>query len=84
MSAGVTAELEISSLRSRFTEQQRTINELQVQLDDLVKAKEEHEEMLLIKFVQILNSKKAKIRDQQRLLARANVDTKIGETEYSS
>ncbi|KAL9097806.1 MAG: hypothetical protein Q9165_000132 [Trypethelium subeluteriae] len=51
-----------------------TVDKLQAQLDDLVKSKEEHEEALLNKFRQLLNSKKLKIRDQQRLLAGARID----------
>ncbi|KAF2238440.1 hypothetical protein EV356DRAFT_309157 [Viridothelium virens] len=70
----ITAQREISSLKSKFAEQQNMVDKLQAQLDDLIKSKEEHEEALLNKFQKLLNSKKLKIRDQQRLLAGARVD----------
>jgi hypothetical protein len=47
---------------------------LKNQLEDLITAKTTHEAELLRKFCLILNEKKAKIRDQQRLLASAKVD----------
>lgn len=47
---------------------------LTAQLDALVQAKEAHESDLLNKFAALLNAKKLKIRDQQRLLAGAEVD----------
>jgi myosin heavy subunit len=67
---------ELSSLKSRFKEQQETINKLNTQLDDLITAKAQHENELLEKFRDLLNEKKSKIRDQQRLLAAAKVDPK--------
>lgn len=47
---------------------------MQGHLDDLIKAKEEDETQLLEKFRDLLNEKKVKIRQQQRLLASSNVD----------
>jgi len=44
------------------------------QLDDLLEAKKEHEDLLLEKVALLLNEKKLKIRDQQRLLSTAKVD----------
>ncbi|KAB8342904.1 hypothetical protein FH972_022501 [Carpinus fangiana] len=46
------------------------------QLQELIEAKQAHETQLLEKFRQLLNSKKLKIRDQQRLLAGAKIDAK--------
>ena len=69
----------ISTLHSKLAEQQETIAKLNVQLDDLIKAKQEHEDILLQKFTELLNSKKLKIRDQQRLLAGARVDPSTAE-----
>jgi hypothetical protein len=43
-------------------------------LEDLIAAKATHENELLKKFCDLLNEKKSKIRDQQRLLASAKVD----------
>ncbi|KAI1388384.1 uncharacterized protein F4822DRAFT_244679 [Hypoxylon trugodes] len=51
-----------------------SLKELKDQLDDLIKTKEEDETHLLEKFRNLLNEKKVKIRQQQRLLASANVD----------
>ena len=52
---------------------QKTIDDLTIQLDDLVKAKKSHQDEMLRKFAALLNTKKLKIRDQQRLLAHAKV-----------
>lgn len=51
---------------------------LQRQLDEFIQAKEESELQMLEKFRLLLNAKKLKIRDQQRLLARAKVDPRAG------
>ena len=56
------------------------LNDLRGQLEELSEAKAAHENQLLEKFRQLLNSKKMKIRDQQRLLARASIDPGIGKT----
>ena len=45
-------------------------------MEELVKAKADHEEELISKFVLLLNEKKLKIRNQQRLLSTAKVDQK--------
>ncbi|KAH0127624.1 hypothetical protein KCU67_g17295, partial [Aureobasidium melanogenum] len=55
-------------------EHQKTIDDLTAQLDDLVKAKKSHQDEMLRKFAALLNTKKPKIRDQQRLLAHSKVD----------
>ncbi|KAI9703106.1 MAG: hypothetical protein M1820_005978 [Bogoriella megaspora] len=72
--AGSKALEEVSSLEAKFAEQQKTVNKLNAELNVLIKVKQEHEDALLYKFQQLLNSKKLKIRDQQRLLAGAKVD----------
>ena len=69
-------EDEIRDLTFRYNEQNETIKALSKQLDDLVEAKKQHEHALLEKFRDLLNAKKLKIRDQQRLLAGAKVDPK--------
>ncbi|KAI0181888.1 hypothetical protein GGR52DRAFT_526686 [Hypoxylon sp. FL1284] len=51
-----------------------SLKELQHHLDELIKAKEEDETQLLEKFRDLINEKKVKIRQQQRLLASADVD----------
>lgn len=65
---------EVQDLSSRYDEQTRELDKLNSQLEDLIKAKREHEDSLLKSFSQLLNTKKLKIRDQQRLLAGAKVD----------
>ncbi|KAI9782232.1 MAG: hypothetical protein M1839_005346 [Geoglossum umbratile] len=72
--AGVAARLatvaedELASLSLRYRSQEETIKKLNEQLEDLIKAKAEHDNAMLEKFVELLNTKKLKIRDQQRLL----------------
>jgi hypothetical protein len=65
---------EVSTLRSKLEASQATITALQSQVADLVKAKKEHEEQLISKFAVLLNEKKLKIRNQQRILSTAKVD----------
>ena len=55
--------------------QHKAISKLQQTLEEFTEAKYEHEHKLLEKFRYLLNSKKMKIRDQQRLLAGAKLDT---------
>ncbi|KAF3071090.1 hypothetical protein GL218_00693 [Daldinia childiae] len=61
------ANLKIQSLED-------SLAELKGQLDDLIKAKDEDETQLLEKFRDLINEKKVKIRQQQRLLASASID----------
>ena len=65
---------EVKDLNTKYEEQGKTIQKLNKQLQELIKAKKEHETSLLEKFQQLLNAKKLKIRDQQRLLAGAEVN----------
>jgi len=65
---------EVSTLRGRSEADQATITALQAQLTDLVRAKQEHEEQLISKFALLLNEKKLKIRNQQRILSTAKID----------
>ncbi|CAD6580365.1 MAG: hypothetical protein ASARMPREDX12_007933 [Alectoria sarmentosa] len=69
-------EREVRNLTSKYDEQSKEMERLKNQLEDLVKAKIEHENSLLQSFTGLLNTKKLKIRDQQRLLASAKVDPK--------
>ncbi|GAB7345195.1 hypothetical protein MBLNU457_3575t1 [Dothideomycetes sp. NU457] len=74
-----TARSTLSDLQASMKEQQLTVERLNSQLDDLVKAKKEHESQLIQKFAELLNAKKLKIRDQQRLLSNASIDPKFAE-----
>ncbi|KAI9834515.1 MAG: hypothetical protein M1826_002669 [Phylliscum demangeonii] len=82
--AGVAAETAartedgVVGLETRLKRQQDAITLLNQRLEDLIKAKEEHEIALLEKCCQLLNSKKLKIRDQQRLLKTAKLDPETG------
>ena len=71
-------EKEIVDLKARFDEQNNVIQKLNEQLEDLIKTKKTHEESLFEKFRELLNTKKLKIRDQQRLLATSRVDPSKG------
>jgi len=73
-----TLETQMAEIQRRADDQQATIAKLTQQLDELVAAKAAHEGALLEKFCELLNAKKMKIRDQQRLLAGARVDPAIG------
>jgi DNA double-strand break repair and V(D)J recombination protein XRCC4 len=52
------------------------ITSLQAQLADLIKAKDEHEEEMMGKFVVLLNEKKTLLRERQRQLATGKMDEK--------
>ena len=69
-------EEEVRDLTFRYDEQSKRAEKLNDQLETLIKAKAEHEESLLRSFRDLLNTKKLKIRDQQRLLASAEIDLK--------
>ena len=71
-------EQDIQNLNAKYEEQGRTIEKLHQQLEDFIETKKEHEASLLEKFQALLNAKKLKIRDQQRLLAGAKMDPQKG------
>lgn len=58
----------------KLQEKEEEAQKLKSELADLVKLKNAHEDSLLEKFSLLLNEKKLKIRDQQRLLETATVD----------
>lgn len=65
---------QLIDLKARVSSEQDTISKLNAQLDNLIKTKNETETAMLQQFMQLLNEKKRKIRDQSRLLAVAKVD----------
>lgn len=67
---------QLIAMQASMASQKITGERLSADLDALVKAKKDHEEELLKKFAALLNTKKLKIRDQQRLLANAKLDPK--------
>lgn len=76
MQAGNASRDELLTCKSELETQKNTIAKLTKQLEDLLEAKQQHEDLLLEKVALLLNEKKLKIRDQQRLLSTAKVDEK--------
>jgi methionyl-tRNA synthetase len=72
---------ELAELKTKANTEQVTITKLNAQLDDFIKTKDETETAMLQQFVQLLNEKKRKIRDQSRLLATAKIDSSAGKSE---
>ena len=64
-------EQEVDDLRTMVKEQGELVKTLNMQLEDLGRSKTDHENALLYRFRELLNAKKLKIRNQQRLLATA-------------
>lgn len=85
--AGLSSKLaadalnETAHLTTRYRSQEQTIADLNQKLDDLIRAKKDHEEAMLEKFRELLNAKKLKIRDQQRLLDGVKVPPMEGNAE---
>ena len=71
-------EKEADGLKRKYEDQQSIIRNLQQQLEDLIEAKKMHEIALLEKFRDLLNSKKLKIRDQQRILIESKAGSRKG------
>jgi methionyl-tRNA synthetase len=69
---------ELAELKTKANTEQVTITKLNAQLDDFIKTKDETETAMLQQFMQLLNEKKRKIRDQSRLLATAKIDSSAG------
>ncbi|KAI7215026.1 hypothetical protein KC333_g5679 [Hortaea werneckii] len=65
--------LQLETLQASVSSHSNQVAKLNQQLEELVKAKKDHEDELLKKFAALLNTKKLKIRDQQRLLAGAKI-----------
>ncbi|KAK0122403.1 hypothetical protein ONS95_010641 [Cadophora gregata] len=76
----IAQELQASNLK--LDEKDAQIKKLEVALAELVQLKNDNDTQLLEKFSLLLNEKKLKIRDQQRLLQSSNVDpTQVAELE---
>ncbi|KAI1843055.1 hypothetical protein JX265_005164 [Neoarthrinium moseri] len=65
---------DLAAATAKAEELEKSVNELKTQLEDIIKAKEDDERQLLEKFRDLLNEKKLKIRQQNRLLASADVN----------
>ncbi|CZT11873.1 uncharacterized protein RCO7_07456 [Rhynchosporium graminicola] len=68
----LTQKLQAS--KAKLLDKDAQIKRLEESLAELVKAKNDNDTQLLEKFSLLLNEKKLKIRDQQRLLQSSNVD----------
>ncbi|KKK16062.1 hypothetical protein P175DRAFT_0458910 [Aspergillus ochraceoroseus IBT 24754] len=78
-------EKSLDSLLDRYRAAEETINLLNRQLEEFITSKNQHEDQLMADFVRLLNEKKLKIRNQQRLLASTNVDPeKLSEMEETT
>ncbi|KAI0020468.1 hypothetical protein F4780DRAFT_373533 [Xylariomycetidae sp. FL0641] len=76
------AQEELVAANAKAQALEDDVKELKAQLEEFIKAKDENEAELLEKFRDLLNEKKVKIRQQQRLLATAKVDeTKLAEVD---
>ncbi|KIX94150.1 uncharacterized protein Z520_10176 [Fonsecaea multimorphosa CBS 102226] len=65
-----------TSLKEQIKTKDEVMASLQRQIDELVEAKAEHEKQMLSKFALLLNEKKLKIRNMQRILSTAKTDQK--------
>lgn len=65
---------ELQVLRATLSGKDEQVKKLEDSFAELITLKNNHEKSLLEKFSLLLNEKKLKIRDQQRLLASSNVD----------
>ncbi|EHY54927.1 hypothetical protein HRR90_008723 [Exophiala dermatitidis] len=64
----------VETLSGQLKSKDQALKSLQKQIDELVEAKAEHEKQLLSKFTVLLNEKKLKIRNMQRVLSTAKAD----------
>ncbi|PYI30870.1 hypothetical protein BP00DRAFT_426108 [Aspergillus indologenus CBS 114.80] len=62
-------ERRCSILLGRYRAAEQRIKDLDAQLDELLSAKTRHDEQLMKNLMQLLNEKKLKIRNQQRVIA---------------
>ncbi|CRK20723.1 hypothetical protein HYQ45_015606 [Verticillium longisporum] len=69
--AVVQANVTLAAVTTKQTELEASVWQLKSQLDELVEAKKTDETELLLKFRDLLNAKKVKIREQQKILAAA-------------
>ena len=67
---------EVERLTSNLESAKSTISTLESKLDELVKLKSEQDSQMLAQFAALLNEKKLKIRNQQRVLSSAKIDRK--------
>ncbi|KAF5700958.1 mitotic apparatus p62 [Fusarium mundagurra] len=66
--ASASSKQTAADLSAKSSESEAVVAQLQLQLEELIKAKDEDETALLRKFRDLLNEKKLKIREQQQAL----------------
>lgn len=66
--------VEVADLTAKLAAAQEIIKKLEKNLEDLVKVKAEQEDAMFSQFAALLNEKKLKIRNQQRIISSANID----------
>lgn len=76
--AAESAADEVQDLKEQIEAANAKMARVEEQLLGLTEAKLNYENELLQKFADLLNNKKMKIRDQQRMLAGAKVDASTG------
>ncbi|KAH8907215.1 hypothetical protein BR93DRAFT_968755 [Coniochaeta sp. PMI_546] len=74
---------DLESVNAKASELENAVKELKDQLEELIEAKKADESELLVKFRDLLNEKKVKIREQQRLLMANNVNPEETDTAPS-
>lgn len=74
-------EQQVAKLTESYRLAEDTIQKMHEQLEELMRAKSQHENQLIANFVQLLNEKKLKVRNQQRLLASATADPAKGKVK---
>lgn len=74
---------QVADLQDRYRAAEDAIERLKEQLEELTQDKSAHEGELMIHFAQLLNEKKLKIRNQQRLLTSATADVAQGKKCYA-
>jgi hypothetical protein len=67
-------ERELAEVKKQLKAKEAETKKMSEDLEQMIKLKNDHENVLIEKFSLLLNEKKLKIRDQQRLLASANVN----------
>jgi LytS/YehU family sensor histidine kinase len=77
--AHASALQQLVTLKARVRSEQETAAKLHAQLEEFIRTKNDTETAMLEQFMELLNLKKHKIRDQSRLLAAAKVDESTGQ-----
>ena len=74
---------ELEALQTKYDKQAETIRRLNDQLENLALTKKSEEKAILEKCCELINSKKLKIREQQRLLSASVIDSAKGRDQVT-